>query len=353
VSDANPHHNRKRSLAIGLAAAGVLVSLYLELLHVQTYLGIGDASLCEVGDHVSCTSVALSGASVLFGVPMPVWGAAGFLAMGNAAVRRSKLLLPLAGFSALASIALLVYEIVAVGSICMFCELVHLLCFALLGVAWVDRKSPKSEIDVKSLAGDLGLPAALVLAVGLFAPAYWMAASWGSGTRLPHGVTEEGRPWLGSENPDLVVHEYTDYACPHCKIATGRMKMRLAGDHGIRVVRHQQPRMPCGDAPSKAERCFHARAAICAGEQDRFWEMDDWLFHHASGKREVDVSVAAQEVGLDLGALRTCMESSSTYQRAQRDVDEAREWGIRGTPGYVVDGKRLEIAEFQQLLADR
>jgi protein-disulfide isomerase len=51
--------------------------------------------------------------------------------------------------------------------------------------------------------------------------------------------------------------------------------------------------------------------------------------------------------------LQTCMESPATYARAEVDVEEARSYGIRGTPGYVVDGKRLEPDQLQQLLNDR
>jgi uncharacterized membrane protein len=344
---------RRRWLAIALSIVGALASIYLELLHVQIYLGLGGAGYCEVGARVSCTDVAFSGAAVLLGVPLPVWGVAGFIALATAAWRRSRLLLPLAGFAALVSIALLIYELVAVGSICMWCELVHLICFALLALAWLDRQSPKSPLSARAIAAELGPAAVLVVATAVFAPAYWMTASWSSGSRLAHGFDEHGRPWIGAEAPDLVIHEYVDYACPHCRIATNRMKMRLANDERLRLVRHQQPRMRCTTETNRSERCFHARAAICAGDQGSFWEMDDWLFHHASGTSKVDLEQAARDVGLDLDALQECMQSADTQARAQADVDEAREHGIRGTPGYVVDGRQIDQDELRQLLADR
>lgn len=345
-------HRRRRRLTIALAILGALVCIYLELLHVQIHLGLGGAGYCEVDARISCSSVAFSGASVLLGVPMPVWGLAGFLALASAAWRRSRLLLPLAGFAALASIALLVYELVAVGSICMWCELVHVICFALLALAWLDRSSLASPLGPKALAVELGPAAILLVATVAFAPEYWMTASWSSGARLAHGFDEHGRPWIGAEQPDLVIHEYVDYACPHCRVAVGRMKIHLAGDEWLRVVRHHQPRMRCGGEPSRSERCSHARAAICAGEQDRFWEMDDWLFHHAAGTK-IDLEQAARDVGLDLEELHDCMQSPDTYARAQADVDEARERGIRGTPGYVIDGRRIDHDELRQLLRDR
>jgi uncharacterized membrane protein len=352
VSEASLQRRRRR-LIIGLAVLGVLVCAYLQVLHLQTYLGLGGTGYCEVGSRLSCTSVALSGASVLLGVPLPVWGLAGFVALATAAVRRSRLLLPLAGFAALSSVALLVYEIVEVGSLCLWCELVHLITFACLALAWLDRGAPKSELGPKSLALELGPAAVIVIGVGAFAPAYWMSASWGSGVRLPHGVDEHGRPWLGAEEPELVVHEYVDYACPHCRIASARMKMRLAEDEGLRVVRHHQPRMRCGTDSGRSHRCFHARVAVCAGEQDAFWEMDDWLFHHAPGHSEVDLEQAAADLDLELDELQACMESAETYARVQADVEEAWAWAIRGTPGYVVDKEQMDLEQLRQLLDAR
>lgn len=337
---------------IALACLGALVCLYLELLHVQTYLGLGGTGYCEAGEHVSCTSVALSGISVVLGVPLPAWGVAGFLAIGVAAWRRSSLLVWLAALAVVASLGLLAYELAVVGSICIWCEVVHLICFGLLALAWLERGAARPGLDVESVALVLGPSAALIAAVAMFAPAYWMAASWSAGARLPHGVDQDGRPWLGAEQPELVVHEYVDYACPHCRVASARMKMQLADDPGLRVVRHHQPRMRCGSEPDHAERCVHARAAICAGDQDLFWEMDDWLFHHAPGATKVDLEQAGLDVGFDLEALRACMGSDAAYARAQADVDEAREWGIRGTPGYVIDGQRLEPQQVQQYVDD-
>lgn len=354
-TSADKQHSRRRAATVGLALAGLLVCGYLEIMHVQTYLGLGGTGYCDAGEHVSCSSVALSGASVLLGVPLPIIGLAGFLAIALAAERRSKLLLPLAAMAALSSVGLLIYELVEVGAICMWCEVVHVICFALLALAWIERGQAKSPVVTRSLLTELGPSAALIVATAVFVPAYWMAASWSSGARLPHGVDENGRPWIGAEQPDLVLHEYIDYGCPHCRIATARMKMRLAQDDGLRVVRHHQPRMLCTTETSAtpSPRCLYARVAICAGEQGLFWEMDDWLFLHPVAPGKFDLEQAASDVGLDLQALETCLELPETYAWAQADVEEARSHGIRGTPGYVVDGQRLEHEQLQALLNDR
>ena len=96
-----------RTPIVVLAALGLALSLALELLHVRAYLQPSASSFCAVGERLDCTSVALSRYSVLLGVPVPLWGALGFVAILVAAVRRSRWLLPLTGAAAVASLVLL------------------------------------------------------------------------------------------------------------------------------------------------------------------------------------------------------------------------------------------------------
>ncbi len=337
-----------------LAAVGLLVSIGLEALHVQTYLNPAWSGFCAVGERLDCTTVALSRYSVFLGVPVAIWGIIGFATIVWSARKRQELLLPLAALAAVASTVLLIIEIVAIGSICMFCESVHLISLGLLLVVWRRR----DRIDMSTgylrsygrIARDLALPAACLLVIGLFFPKYWLLATWKSGMTLNNGVDEDGRPWIGAEQPELVIHEYVDYACPHCAIASGHMRVRVGrSPNKIRLVRHHYPRMHCmtkGSDELGMFRCTYARAAICAGEQGRFWEMEDWLFRNVTwDAKQWQLEKAAKAVDVDLEKLDACMKSRETYERAERDVEEALSHKIRNTPGYLVDGEKLDHSQ--------
>ena len=324
-----------------LAAAGLLLSIVLEVVHVRAYLDPSTASFCAVGDSFDCDTVALSRLSVVLGVPLPIWGAAGFLAMLMAAWHRSKLLLPLAAFSTLASVALLAEELLNVGSVCLMCEGVHLLAVALLFVAWKNREHAE-PISGKGAARALALPAAMVVVAALAVPPYWSLVSWKSGVRYTTGQDEEGREWIGASNPAVTVVEYVDYGCPHCAVAASQMRMLVAQNPDkIRLVRHHQPRMRC----KLGRQCQYARAAICAGEQGKFWQMDDWLFRYAPGEESVDLEQAAEDVGLDHAVLVECIDKPETYEAAEVYAKGARQAKIREAPAYVVDGERLKPGE--------
>lgn len=340
-----------RLLATLLAVAGFVVSGVLEYVHAKTYLAPATDSFCKVGADFDCGAVALSRLSVILAVPLPVWGAAGFWAMGVAAWRKSKLLLPLATVATLASAGLLAEELLHVGSICLLCEGVHALSLLLLIVALWWRKTFTNAIDRDTIVSGLVLPAALPLLAMVAAPRYWQPLTWQD--EVPHatGVTEDGHPWVGAQEPVVVVHEFIDYGCPHCALASNRMRMRLVSDGDeIRVVRRHEPRMRC---KTTNRGCIKLRAALCAGEQDAFWRMDSWLFVHAPGNANLDTVEGARSLGLDTEAFARCLEAEETYQQADAHAREARKLRIRATPTYIVDGEKYEPGQIQELLDDR
>jgi protein-disulfide isomerase/uncharacterized membrane protein len=331
-----------RLLALVLAAAGFVVSCVLEVVHAKAYLMPGSDSFCRIGETMDCGVVALSRLSVILGVPLPIWGVAGFLALGIAAHRRSKLLLPLSAIAALVSIGLLIESLTHVGTMCLLCEIVHAIAIAIFGVAVIRRRDFDAPGPVGRQAIDvLVTPAAIVLLAMAFAPRYWQPLTWQQGVPYAHGVTEDGDPWVGAEDPKVTVEEYVDYSCPHCAVGSNRMRMRLARESDeLRIVRKHKPRTHCtAKVPST---CTALRAALCAGDQDKFWEMDSWLFVHVPGAAEFDPMEGASAIGLDVAAFTACFEATETFERAAEIRKASAKARVRETPAYVIDGKRID-----------
>lgn len=346
-----PRVRYARTPATALALIGLLLSGILQVLHVRTYLVPDGSSICTIGATFDCNAVTLSRFSVFLGVPLPAWGALGFYGLMLLAWRGSRLLLPLSGFAALASIALLAEELLHVGAVCLFCEAIHLVAIALFVVAWIGRADLVATTRADWVTA-VAMPAVLWIGVRLLAPVYWSSVMWTRGVGFAHGVDDAGNPWLGAENPVLVVHEYTDYSCPHCRVGSARMIRTVAAHPDrLRIVRHQQPRLRCTDNAMSG--CQMVRVAICAEAQGKFWEMDSWLFAHGSGERAVDVDAAALDVGLDAAALHACVDDSATQSRAAAFAKEARQAGVKGTPGYVVDEAVIDAADLAALLDER
>jgi uncharacterized membrane protein len=342
----NDHRRSWLLLAWVAIVLGTLASLATQVVHLRTYLDPEVASFCTAGRRFDCTTVSLSPYAVFLGLPLPVWGLASFLAQGIALGRRSMLLLPLASVAAAASVGLLVVELRLLRTVCLLCEGVHVATWILLGAAV--RLRPALRPPTRGDALAVFLPAAaIVAAIGLFAPRYWDVTSTDFSLEHRTGIDEGGRPWIGAEDPSFVIEEYLHYGCPHCRVAMVRTRRWLEsrGDR-IRFVRHHQPLSRC----LNPKHCQPLRVALCAEDAGKFWQADGWLFTHATGKSEVDARAAARALDLDVEAFVRCVDATETLERADRHADEAFEAGRTVTPSYFVGGQELSLKEVEQLL---
>ena len=86
-------------------------------------------------------------------------------------------------------------------------------------------------------------------------------------------------------------------------------------------------------------------ATVCAAEQQKFWEMHELLFtRQDQWKREPDIPTAltgyARELGLDTAVFRACSGRKDHQRRLDAAEDSARLNGVRGTPAFIVNGKK-------------
>jgi len=325
-----------------LAAVGLLLSAILEWIHIQTNVFPSADSYCSIGERLDCTAVAASPYATLGGVPLAVVGLFGFLSLWLAARARSAWLLPLSGFAALTSLALLVLSGVVLGTFCLLCEAVHLTALVLFFVVWRRRTALRGELTDRAVVlSVLGFPLLLLVATWASIPPYWAAFSYKAEPPAPTGVTPSGDHWLGASEPRHTIDEFTDYACPHCKVAAARSLRLIAGRDDVRLVRHQNPRMHCRPGTSG---CLAARMAGCAAEQGRFWQADRWLFAYADPRnRHLNLDDFARDVRVDAAKLKACVDSEAAYREAERGYELARKSGLRDTPGYLVDGKKVAV----------
>jgi uncharacterized membrane protein len=332
---------RTRKLELALALAGGALSAVLEWVHYRAHTQPTASSFCSVGQHLDCASVALSRYSVWLGVPLPLWGLIGFVLIGVAAWRRSRWLLPLAALATLASLGLLLVELVVVRSVCLLCEGVHALSLALLVLAWRTRKlEPAARFEPTEALLGLAAASGLLLALGLFLPPYWGAFGWREPVPYAQGTTADGDPWLGAPEPKLTLVEFVDYTCPHCRAASARTLRALARHPAeLRVVRAYYPRSPCD--PHASSKCLPARVAWCAGEQGKFWQADRYLFEHVTWDAALDPARVAADLELERDRFSACLDRPDVFDRAAAAWKRAKKLRLPGTPYYLVDGKKL------------
>lgn len=94
-----------------------------------------------------------------------------------------------------------------------------------------------------------------------------------------------------------------------------------------------------------------AKASVAAGRQGKFWEMYDKLFQNSRNLSPENIRKMAEEIGLDLEKFERDMNSPEVEQLVQADVELARRAGVRGTPTFFLNGKRVTNRSFEALKA--
>ena len=331
-----------------LSLFGIALSVALSAVHAQTHLAPARDSFCSLGASFDCATVAASPFAVFMGLPWGVWGILGFLCLSIAAYRRSIWLVPLSLFGALTSLALFLISLIQVRSICFLCEGVHVTSFALAFFALKNKKDLQGSFRSLPELSELVAPSAgLALALLLFLPPYWGSFSYKGEPPFATGNTKAGHPWIGSRKPSVVLHEFIDYRCPHCRVTTAATLRRLKKKPTWRVVRRQHPGQRCLSQVKHS--CIETRLALCAGDQGQFWRADRYLFSNPQVGTGPDASKMAAALGLDSEKFSKCLKSEKTFKKANDLSQFTYERKIKNTPSYMLNDKLLSSAEAEAL----
>ncbi|NOZ86960.1 MAG: thioredoxin domain-containing protein [Deltaproteobacteria bacterium] len=347
---------------------GLCLSADLARLHLKVNTDPAYHSYCAMSERVNCETVASSSYSVFMGLPLAVWGLIGYLGLGCLAAwglsrKRPTQVWPfgmLAVISAVFSllgIVLFFLSHLVIGSICIICTGTYIVNFALLFIAIMDLRSMKIGL-VKAIRADIGtffsspkkplffvgsivaLSVILLIAV----PPYWKVELDKGPGGLKVGVTKEGKHWIGAVDPKLVIIEFSDYQCPHCKRGHAEMRELLEKYPGkLRLVHRNYPLdhhcNPVIGRPFHPYSCLYARLAFCAGRQKKFWEANDYLFSKGIRSNPVSVGELARAIGLDENKLGECERSEEAANDVAEDMKAGRNANVRGTPTFVVNGR--------------
>ena len=96
-----------------------------------------------------------------------------------------------------------------------------------------------------------------------------------------------------------------------------------------------------------------AIAALAAGKQGKFWEFHERLYANQRSLNEAKVQEIARELGLNMDQFNQDLKDPGIESLIDRDSNNARQAGVRGTPTIFVNGKLLKnrtIPGFQQAI---
>lgn len=147
-------------------------------------------------------------------------------------------------------------------------------------------------------------------------------------------VTLEGAETQGSATAPVVLLVFSDFECPYCSkfakdvlpalqdkyVKPGKLQIAF---RNFPLAMHQQA------VPA-------AVAAVCAGQQGKFWAAHDGFFADQAVLKTEWAPVFVKKHGLDRAAFEACVLDTKTDARVKADAAIAKRYGLTGTPSILI-----------------
>jgi protein-disulfide isomerase len=150
-----------------------------------------------------------------------------------------------------------------------------------------------------------------------------------------------GAPFKGPAAAPVTVVKFEDFHCPFCKEAQRTIAQLLERyPDRVKLVHKDYPI----DELHPGARAGHL-AARCATEQGKFWPYHDALYTNAPKGAPEELRSYAKTAGLDVASFDQCVSAERYAAQVQKDIDEAKQAGVSGTPAFFINGRLLVGAQ--------
>jgi protein-disulfide isomerase len=174
---------------------------------------------------------------------------------------------------------------------------------------------------------------------------------------VPASIPRDGTS-LGLASAPVTIDTWEDFQCPYCDIWTEQWEPHVIQDFVATGIVHYTFNNYAflGDGHDPNESLDAAVAALCAGDQGKFWEYHDWLYANQNPNGEnhgwfttPTLDAIAQKVGLDQATFDTCRADPAKATQVQAERTQGTALGVQGTPSIFVDGKQVTLTTYADL----
>jgi protein-disulfide isomerase len=161
-------------------------------------------------------------------------------------------------------------------------------------------------------------------------------------------LTDSGNWSLGSPDAKVVIEEFSDMQCPFCGyyfadtfpkifsnyIATGKVRYVY---YNFPLKFHQYSRVA-------------AAAALCAGEEGKFWQMHEKIMNSQSDwetaatlddVKSKMIGYAMDDLKMDADAMDVCLAGDAFESKMDEDYAVGLAKGVEGTPSFFINGRQI------------
>ena len=165
-----------------------------------------------------------------------------------------------------------------------------------------------------------------------------------------YDIPTDGYPSLGPANAKITIVEFSDFQCPFCRRFHADTYHALLDAYPgqIRFVYRNLPLTSIHPNAMPA-----AIAALCANDQNAFWDYYEKLFTNDT-LDEATYIQHATDLGLNVTTFKACLTSGSHDDFIKKDMDFSLNLGVQSTPTFFVNGLAVVGAQpldnFKQLI---
>ena len=169
----------------------------------------------------------------------------------------------------------------------------------------------------------------------------------------PVKISADNDPIIGNPDAPITIIEFSDFQCPFCARFNAQTLPSILEEY----IDQGKVKLVFRDFPIQS---IHPNAlpasvaAECANDQNKFKEMHDILFEKQSEWNKLETaetlslfSQYASNFEIDQETFDSCLTSGKHIAEIKKDLEDGREYGVTGTPGFFVGNDQIGFVELK------
>lgn len=173
-------------------------------------------------------------------------------------------------------------------------------------------------------------------------------------SKIPSSKDDKGRWTLGSKDAKIVIEDFSDYECVYCHAYVNDAFSSIINNYvKTGKVYYVFNNFPLSFHPHAKKA---AEAALCAGDQNKYWEMHHALFenqHIWNQGNEIEVfGTLAKDLSLDQNQFQSCLQAEKYKEQVEKDIELGIQKGVSGTPSFFINDHKAVGAQSYEYFKD-
>jgi protein-disulfide isomerase/uncharacterized membrane protein len=341
--------------AVAMIGVGIYLTTHFYNTLYPTQLGAGK-TLCDISNFFNCDAATYSKLSNLAGIPISFFGVIMGLMFVFTSLMPSeameKTASAFAKYNFIGCVALFVFSIGALGSLCPFCTVYYALSGLAAFLLWkYGNNSWAPDIKVTAAWGGIVL-------VGAFFMYQHTASKEDVRSKLNSSIVEQYRKlaFLGDpkeESPFKIymatekfadapirISIFSDFECPFCKVVADQMPeliRRFPKQINIQYFFYPLDAKCNSNVKSRFHENACDAAFIAACDEKKFAEVHDEIFAEQEKLKGGALAEIAKK-----NSLETCLNNEEVKNKVIKLINQADQYNLKSTPTIIVNGKKIE-----------